>query len=436
MIYQTPPGRSTSALGADSVGAREGEGRETAIESHPVLGQALHRQLTAYSPMTWAGLARAARQVVGIGEDPRPALERLLSEEYDSDHVVLCASGTAALQMALQLAARVVGDSAFVALPGFTCFDVGTAGVGANARVVLYDLDPDTLSPDIASVERALERGARVVLVSPLYGLPVDWQALEECAAPYDAMLIEDSAQGHGATWRGRRLGSLGRISVLSFGRGKGWSGGGGGALLVRGGLVTTGEPGRSAIPDELSILVRSLAQWSLGRPRLYGIPAAVPWLGLGETRYRDPHPPARMTRTAAALVCLHHDAAKREANVRRANAAALLEEIPAMPAVHAYRSAPGGDPGYLRLPLRLARGMAGFDHPQEAINLGVAPSYPSILSALPPVRERLVDEVADEAGLPGAKELTRSLVTLPTHSWIGGKERSRLLRLLNDYEG
>jgi dTDP-4-amino-4,6-dideoxygalactose transaminase len=398
------------------------------------LDRAFHRQLAVYSPVSWAGLARAAWHVLGVGKDPRPAVERLLREEYDANRVVLCASGTGALQLGLHLAKRAVGDSAMVALPGFTCYDVGTAAVGANARIVLYDLDPATLSPDIDSLERCLERGARVVVVSPLYGLPIDWEALEERAARYGALLIEDSAQGHGASWRGRRLGSLGRISVLSFGRGKGWSGGSGGALLVRGDVVTTCEPGRSLMFDEAAVLVRSLVQWSLGRPGLYGIPAAIPWLGLGETRYREPRPPARMTRTAAALLTAHHEASIREAAIRRRNAAALLEAIPAQPGIHGYRSQPDADPGYLRLPLRLVRGMAGFAHPREAVLSGIAPSYPSTLSALPAVRRRLIEE-GDGAGLPGAKELTRTLVTLPTHSWIGEAERERLLRLLNDYD-
>ena len=76
------------------------------------------------------------------------------------------------------------------------------------------------------SLERALKRGAGVVVVAPLCGIPVDWDRVGRCLAPYGALAVEDAAQGHGAEWRGLPLGGLGTLSVLSFARGKGWTGG------------------------------------------------------------------------------------------------------------------------------------------------------------------------------------------------------------------
>ncbi len=93
-----------------------------------------------------------------------------------------------------------------MALPAFTCFDVATAAVAAALPVVLYDIDPATLAPDFDSLELCLQQGARVVVVSPLYGMPVDWDLVERSAARYGAVVIEDAAQGHGARWRGRLL--------------------------------------------------------------------------------------------------------------------------------------------------------------------------------------------------------------------------------------
>jgi dTDP-4-amino-4,6-dideoxygalactose transaminase len=90
-----------------------------------------------------------------------------------------------------------------VALPGYTCYDVATAAVGADARILLYDLDPETLAPDWGSLERTLEAGAGVVVLAPLYGYPFDWSAGEALAARHDAILVEDAAQGAGGTWRG-----------------------------------------------------------------------------------------------------------------------------------------------------------------------------------------------------------------------------------------
>src|SRR5207247_11224127 len=124
--------------------------------------------------------------------------------------------------------------------------DVATAAVAVNARIALYDGHPATLAPDLASLTATLAEGARIVVVAPLYGMPVDWDAVEQCVAEFGALAIEDAAQGHGACWRGRPLGGLARPSVLSFSRGRGWTAGRGGALLVRGaGPVVAGtRPG------------------------------------------------------------------------------------------------------------------------------------------------------------------------------------------------
>ncbi|HEY7192135.1 MAG TPA: DegT/DnrJ/EryC1/StrS family aminotransferase, partial [Gemmatimonadales bacterium] len=193
----------------------------------------LRRQLPAYSPLTAVSIRQAVVHGLGPGMDGQADLSAALAREYAADQVILLGSGTQALQVALELAMRQVGDAA-VALPAFTCFDVATAAVGARARMRFYDLDPSTLAPDPTSLEKVLKRGTRVAVITPLYGYPVDWEAIEELCARHGAIAVEDAAQGHHAEWRGRILGSLGPISVLSFGRGKGWTGGSGGALLVR----------------------------------------------------------------------------------------------------------------------------------------------------------------------------------------------------------
>ncbi|MBA2245865.1 MAG: DegT/DnrJ/EryC1/StrS family aminotransferase [Gemmatimonadetes bacterium] len=391
----------------------------------------LRHQLPVHSPIPLAAALRGAGGMLRLRGDPRPAVADLLAREYAAEEVVLCGSGTQALQLALEAGMRAAGGQPVVALPGYSCFDVASAAVGAGAAITLYDLDPETLGPDLDSLEAALARGARVVVVSPLYGVPVDWEALEERASRVGALLIEDAAQGHGASWRGRPLGSLGRLSVLSFGRGKGWTGGKGGALLLRGeslsagsGARTLGEP---ALRGEASTLAGVLAQWLLGRPAVYGLPASLPWLGLGQTLYREPSAPRRMGKGAAAMLERTREASVRAAASRRANARLLLEELPAGAAC--IRVDPEADPGYLRLPVRLRDGMAAFPEPADALRLGVAPGYPSTLAALPAVRARMAD---GGARLEGAETLVRELVTLPTHPLLTSRERSELLRVLD----
>jgi len=399
----------------------------------PIVHGPLRRQPPVYSPLTWDATRRAALQGLGWRDDPRPRVERLVRALYRAQEAVLLGSGTQALELAIRVAVRVAGGQGAVALPAYSCYDVATAAVGADALIALYDVDPGTLGPDLDSLAAALAAGARVVVVAPLWGTPIDWGALERCTAPFGAVVIEDAAQGHGAEWHGLPVGSFGTLSVLSFGRGKGWTGARGGALLVRRfpwdtALATVGTPG---LRSELGVACSAVAQCLLGRPAVYGLPAAIPWLGLGETRYRDPVAPRSMSRAAASLLERTLPLATREAAIRKQNAAALLAHIP--PASRARPIAPpaGGRSGFLRLPLRLPRGLAGCSDPRAALRLGVAPGYPATLATLAPVRERLT---GPDGSWPGAEDLVRELVTLPTHSLIGAVERQAMLRLLERY--
>jgi len=290
-------------------------------------------------------------------------------------------------------------------------------------------VNPSTLAPDLASVTATLAEGAGVIVVAPLYGIPVDWEAIEQCAKAFGALAVEDAAQGHGAAWRGRPLGSLGRLSVLSFGRGKGWTAGEGGALVVRDeARVPESAPRQPGGVGELRVAIRALAQSILGRPEVYGLPAAVPWLHLGETRYREPQEPRAMSRTAAAVLERTLPHATREAELRRANALAMLQSVESCGGVKTFPSPPGATPGYLRLPLKLAQGINGFADPARARRAGAAPGYPTTLADLPAVQRRLVRA----RRWPGAEELVRTLVTLPTHSLVGEGDRDSLVLLLS----
>jgi dTDP-4-amino-4,6-dideoxygalactose transaminase len=388
---------------------------------------AIRHQLAVYSPISLGAPMRGVAAALRLTRDPRPALTELLRREFAASDVLLTGSGTQALHVALENAVRRGGPkNPTVALPAFSCFDVASAAIGAGVSAALYDLDPDTLGPDLESLERVLASGARVAVIAPLYGMPVDWDAIGALANRYDTILIEDSAQGHGASWRGKPLGTIGEISTLSFGRGKGWTGGRGGAVLIRreGSLDASAvaSPGAS---KEAGSVVGLLAQWTLGRPAVYGIPYSIPALGLGETTFHPPVPPTTIPRAAAAAVLRAFASSQREAERRRENARWFLERIPGDEGVQSIRVIDGAVPGYLRLPIRVPGGMTGIEESARASALGVAQSYPRSLVDLAP---RLT---GPERAWPGGELLARDLVTLPTHSRVTPVERDEIVRIL-----
>jgi perosamine synthetase len=394
-------------------------------------------QPPVHSPIPFRGVPAAAAAALHVGRDPRPLLSKIVSQDLGADRVILCGSGTQALQLALLVARQWTASDA-VALPAFSCYDVASAAVGSGARIHLYDLDPATLGPDLDSLRRALEEGARTVIVAPLCGIPLDWDALVAAADGFGAELVEDAAQGHGATWLGRPLGTLGTLSVLSLGRGKGWTGGRGGALLFRGrpeetagwetALTDYGGRHDPGIGHELSVLTAAVTQAVAARPSFYALPSALPWLGLGETRYRPPAAIASITHAGAALALRSRGAAREEAMARRAHGAWYEERLRSNPAARTTSLPSGASAGYLRFPVRLPAGLGTFADPQAARRLGIAPGYPSTMLALEPVRARLADK---PVSCPGADELVRTLVTLPTHSHLSTRERSRVVQMV-----
>lgn len=147
---------------------------------------------------------------------------------------------------------------------------------------------------------------------------------------------------------------------------------------------------------------------WLLARPTLYGIPARMPGLGLGETHYRSPTDPGRITPFAAAMVSAGRARSLAEVAVRRSKAHCLRREL-GVPGVEASLPAPvgEGESGDLRMPILLPR------RKPEHERFGVYAGYPLTLPEL----EEAGPLAETPSEVPGARRLSRELVTGPTHS-------------------
>ena len=386
-----------------------------------------------HSPVTLAAVASGTGALAGGAARARAAVTAALGERFGCRDLLLTDGGTSALALALCAGAQ--HGPGPVALPAYCCYDIATAADGAGVQVLLYDLEPATLGPDLQTLRTALEQGARTVVVAHLYGIPVDLGAVRNLAGRYDALLIEDAAQGAGGSYGGRPLGSLGSLGVLSFGRGKGVTAGRGGALLanddagvaalstIRGRLL----PARTSGMEPIALLT----QWLLARPSLYVIPASLPFLGLGETVHRPPREPRGMSPFALGVLRRTLPSADGEAATRRAHAARLLERLrPGGRNLEAVRVPAGGVPGYLRLPVVVAGEWRDRLRSHAARVLGIMPGYPGRLGELAGFGTRVRNR---GASFPGASRLVASLITFPTHGLLSEPDLQALERMISE---
>jgi dTDP-4-amino-4,6-dideoxygalactose transaminase len=148
-------------------------------------------------------------------------LEAELAAFSGARHVVSCASGTDALLMVLM--AKGVGRGDAVFCPSFTFCATGEAVALTGATPVFVDVDEATFNIDAASLKRGIvtakKLGLKPVAVIPvdLFGQSADHDAIGAIAAEAGLFVLDDAAQGFGASYKGHRLGSLGLATATSF---------------------------------------------------------------------------------------------------------------------------------------------------------------------------------------------------------------------------
>lgn len=378
------------------------------------------RQAPVLSPVTARALADGLGAAVGLRGNAHEWVRAELRQLYGCGDALLTDCGTSALVLALR---RLVPPRGLVAYPAYACIDLTTAALGAGVGVRLYDVDPATLSPDLDSVRAAITRGVDAIVVAHLYGYPADVVGVRELAGERAIPVIEDAAQGVGGTLHGMFLGSFGDVAIRSFGRGKGTTGGAGGAMLVRDPTLadwTTNLrrelPAGSRGTKELLAL---LAQRVLAHPYLYSLPSSIPGLALGEMVYHAPRTPRGMSDASAAILRSTLQLETREASARRARATHLLSLMHGIGGVSQVRPILGGASGFLRLAMI---DTAGTKRPRA--DLGALPGYPLTLDQHAQLRPLLA---AGERAGKGSQLLRDRLFTLPTHSHVGRVDLSRL---------
>ena len=147
--------------------------------------------------------------------------ETQLAAFCGAKYAVGCASGTDALLLVLM--ARGIGAGDAVICPAFTFCATAEVVVLAGATPVFADVDAETFNINANSVKRAVATAKRhglkpkAVIAVDLFGLPADYDALSAVAKAEGLYVLDDAAQGFGATHQGRKLGTVAPATATSF---------------------------------------------------------------------------------------------------------------------------------------------------------------------------------------------------------------------------
>jgi dTDP-4-amino-4,6-dideoxygalactose transaminase len=177
---------------------------------------AMTHDVRADVEQAWARLLRSSRFVGGEAVED---FEQAWASYCGVPDAVGVGNGTDALLLTLRALQIGAGDDVIV--PANTFIASVEAIVLAGAKPVFADVSPDTLLLTSAQLEAVITPRTAAVIIVHLYGQMPDMDALSRSADRAGIVLIEDAAQAHGASWRGRRAGSFGRAGCFSFYPGK-----------------------------------------------------------------------------------------------------------------------------------------------------------------------------------------------------------------------
>lgn len=265
-----------------------------------------------------AAVLRSGKVNYWTGEEGR-AFEAEFAAAVGCRYGIALANGTVALELALRSFDIGPGDEVVVTPRSFMAS--ASCVVTCGARPVFADVDPDSQNITAESVRAVLSPRTRAVIAVHLAGWPCDMEPLAALCREHGLKLIEDCAQAHGATYRGRPVGSLGDVAAFSFCQDK---------------IMTTAGEGGILVTDDRALWSRAWSYKDHGKSF--------------EAVYERAHPQGfrwlhesfgtnwRMTELQAAIgrVQLRRLPAWHER--RRRNAAILTERLQAIPALRVTR--------------------------------------------------------------------------------------------------
>lgn len=366
------------------------------------------------TPFGWKFIFRPSSD---CSTDFRQALADLLG-----GNVYFTGSGKGALYLILKAMHECRPDRDEVILPDYTCWTVPSAIVRAGLKVRPADVDPATLGILPSDLTSAITNKTLAVVAAHHFGLPSDMEAIEKLRREKDIFLIDDAAQGLGATICNRPLGSLGDTGVLSFGRGKVITTLAGGAAIVRNERIKAiadniyHDEFRSNAGDGVADILQLAAYKLLFHPWLYWLPNSLPFLKLGETMYNPDFELAGLSESRQRRGGWMMTQMGNIIAARTIVADAYRRELTGVTGITLPVLPNQATACYLRFPLLVKDPLIRTEILRHGGRFGISRMYPDVISSIPDLKPHLVSGLSP--CLNGAM-VANSLITLPTHHGI-----------------
>ena len=341
-------------------------------------------------------------------------------KSFENEFAVYCgaaygialSNGTVALELALKAAGIGPGDEVVVTPRTFMASAACVAMAGAQP--VFVDVDPRSQNLTPGAVQTAVTARTRAIIAVHLAGWPCDMIELKRIARAHELLLIEDCAQAHGATLRGRKTGSLGDIATFSFCQDK---------------IMTTAGEGGMLLTDDPEIMERVWSMKDHGKNRKKMLQPAQ---GFG---YRWVHDSfgtnARMTELQAAIGRIQLRRLDGWVAARRRNASILDSHLDGLTALEVHRPEPDVGHAYYKYYafVRPDRLKAGWTRDRIVASINAA----GVTCQTGSCSEVYLEKAFDGAGarpaerLPVARALGETSLLLQVHPTLSAERMQRV---------
>lgn len=195
--------------------------------------------------------------------------EQAFAKHHDAKYGIAVVNGSIALRIALMALGIDAGDEVIV--PAYTFLATATTVVECNAVPVFVDIAPDSYNLDPDKIEAAITERTKAIVPVHFGGLPADMDRIMAIAKKHNLIVLEDAAHGHGAEYKGRKVGSLGDIAAFSFQASKNMTAG-------EGGIITTNSEMLGDVSRSIHNCGRSLGGAWYGHERIGGNYRLTEW--------------------------------------------------------------------------------------------------------------------------------------------------------------